>query len=121
MGSFMVRVLWYEPMRKLIFVLMLLVVTTQQAQTQTSISGDWRAVTVFPDGTPDASIKEFNLELKATGNSVSATVTGAPIQIREGRIEGSTITLSGVNTENTAPLSLTGNLANSEIVFTASG
>jgi len=108
-------------MNKLLFVLMLLVATTQQAQTQMNISGDWRAATVLPDGTPDAAIRDLNLELKANGSSVKGTVTGASIEIRDGRIDGSTITLSGLNTENNKSVSLTGNLSNNEIVFTVTG
>jgi hypothetical protein len=79
-------------MKKLVLLLMLLVVMTQQAQTQTGISGEWRAASVVPDGSPDASIREFNLELKAAGSSVTGTITGASIVIRDGHIEGSTVT-----------------------------
>ena len=58
-----------------------------------SPSGDWRAASVLPDGTPDAAIREFNLELKANGTSVTGTVTGSSIVIREGRIEGNVATV----------------------------
>src|SRR4029453_4947514 len=75
-------ILYEVRMKKLLFLLMLLVVMTLQAQTQTGISGDWRAVIMVPDGTPDAVVREFNLELKAQGNSVTGTVTGASIAIR---------------------------------------
>ena len=71
-------------MKKLLSLLMLLIVTSQQAQTQSGISGDWRAASVLPDGTPDAAIREFNLELEASGTSVKGTVTGTSIVIREG-------------------------------------
>src|SRR5262245_30190581 len=108
-------------MKRLLFGLMLLVVMTQQVQTQTGIAGPWRAASVVPDGTADGAIREFFLELKADGASVTGTVTGAPIVIREGRIEGSTVTLSAVNTENNQPLSLTGNLSGNEIVFSVAG
>jgi CubicO group peptidase (beta-lactamase class C family) len=108
-------------MKKVVLLLMLLVVMTQQAQTQTGISGEWRAASVVPDGSPDASIREFNLELKAAGSSVTGTITGASIVLRDGHIEGSTVTLSGVNTENNLPVSLTGDLAGNEIVFKVVG
>src|SRR5262245_11302213 len=108
-------------MKKVLFFLILLIVTSQQAQTQTGISGDWRAASVLPDGTPDAAIREFNLELKANGTSVTGTVTGTSIVIREGRIEGNTITLNGVNTENNQRVSLMGNLSGNEIVFRVDG
>ena len=106
-------------MKNLIFILMLLVVMTQQVQTQTGIAGAWRAASVVPDGTPDGAIREFFLELKSDGTSVTGTVTGAPLVIREGRIEGSAITLSGVL--NNQPVSFTGNLSGDEIVFRAVG
>src|SRR5262252_3749870 len=108
-------------MKKLLFFLILVIVTSQRAQTQTGISGDWRAASVLPDGTPDAAIREFNLELKANGTSVTGTVTGASIVIREGRIEGNTVTLNGVNTENNQPVSLMGNLSDNEIVLKVDG
>jgi CubicO group peptidase (beta-lactamase class C family) len=108
-------------MKKLLFLLALIVVTSQQAQTQTGISGDWRAASVVPDGTPDAAVREFNLELKADGASVTGTVTGASIAIREGKTEGGTVTLTGINTENNQLVSLTGNLSGDEIVFNVAG
>lgn len=109
-------------MKKLVFLLMLLVPVTRQAQTQPPISGDWRAVTVIPDGTPDAAVREFNLELKANGTSVSATVTGISAAFRDGRIEGNTITLSGVNPDNNnQAFTMTGNLTGDEIVFNVVG
>ena len=109
-------------MKKLLCLLMLVVLTTVQAQTQTSISGDWRAATVVPDGTPDGAVREFNLQLKANGASVTGTVTGAPITFRDGRIEGKTVTLNGVNTDNNnQPVSMTGDLASDEIVFNVVG
>src|SRR5688572_4474154 len=106
-------------MKRLLFLLMLLVVVTQQVQTQTGIAGSWRAASVVPDGSPNGAIREFSFELKADGASVTGTVTGAPIVIREGRIEGSAVTLSGVL--NNQPVSFTGNLSGDEIVFRAVG
>jgi CubicO group peptidase (beta-lactamase class C family) len=108
--------------KRLLLVLALLVPIAQQAQTQTLISGDWRGATVFPDGTPDAAVREFNLELKADGASVTGRVTGASIAIREGRIEGNTVTLTGVNTaNNNQAVTLTGSLSGDEIVFNVAG
>jgi hypothetical protein len=109
-------------MKKLLFLLVLVVVTTVQAQTQTTISGDWRGASVIADGTPDGAVREFNLELKADGTSVTGSVTGASITIREGRIEGNTVTLSGVNgANNNQPVTMTGNLSGDEIVFNVVG
>jgi hypothetical protein len=108
--------------KKFVFLLVQFLAITARAQTQTTIAGDWRAVTVVPDGTPDAVVREFNLELKADGTSVTGTVTGASIAVRQGRIEGNTVALNGVNTDNNnQPLSTTGNLAGDEIVFNVVG
>ena len=108
-------------MKKFWFLLLLVVSITARAQTQTTISGDWRAVSVIPDGTPDAVVREFNLELKVDGGSVTGTVTGTPVAIRQGRIEGNTITLNGVNTDNNQTFSMTGTIAGDEIVFNVVG
>jgi len=108
-------------MKKLLLLLTLLVATSQSAQTQTGISGTWRVASVVPDGTPDAAVREFYMELKANGTSVTGTVKGAPLDIREGRIEGNTISLNGINPENNQPVSLTGNVAGDEIVFNVVG
>ena len=108
-------------MKKLAILLALVVLTTVQGQTQTTISGYWRAVTVAPDGTPDAVVREFFIELKANGSSVTGTFTGIPITLRDGRIEGNTVTLNGVDANNNQPLTMTGNLAGDEIVFNVVG
>jgi hypothetical protein len=108
-------------MKKLMLLLALLVATSQQAQTQSGISGDWRVAGVVPDGTPDAGVREFYMELKANGTSITGTVKGVPIDIREGRIEGNAVTLSGINPENNQAVSLTGNLSDDEIVFNVVG
>ena len=109
-------------MKRLVLLLTLVAITNVQAQTPPTISGDWRAVSVIPDGTPDALVREFNLELKANGSSIMGTVTGASIAIREGRVDGSTVTLNGVNTDNNnQPVTLVGNLSDDEIVFNVAG
>src|SRR5262249_34014748 len=104
-----------------VLLVMLVVLTTVQAQTPKSISGDWRAATVAPDGTPDAAFREFFIELKAEGASVTGKFTGAPIAIRNGRIEGNTVTLDAVNSDNNQPLTMTGNLTGDEIIFNVVG
>src|SRR5262252_9157321 len=106
-------------MKKLLLLPMLIFLTTQPGQTQTGIAGAWRLATVVPAGTADGAIRDFFLELKADGPSVTGTVTGAPIVIREGRLAGNTVTLNGVS--NNQPVSLVGNLSGDEIVFTAEG
>jgi CubicO group peptidase (beta-lactamase class C family) len=55
------------------------------------------------------------------GAAVTGTVTGAPVVIREGRIEGTALTLNGVNTNNNQPVLLTGDVSGNEIVFSAVG
>ena len=106
-------------MKKLLLLPMLLVLITQQDQSQTGIGGAWRLASVVPDGTPDGAIRDFFLELKVDGTSVTGTVTGAPIVIREGRIDGNAVTLNGVSSSQ--PVSFTGNLSGDEIVFTVGG
>ena len=106
---------------KKLFLLILLAVMTQRALTQTGIAGYWRAASVVPDGTPDGAVLQFTMELNADGASVTGTVTGAPIMISGGRIEGTAVILNGVNTDNKQAISLTGDLSGSEIVFSAVG
>src|SRR5688572_1869345 len=106
-------------MKRLLFLLMPLVAMTQQVQNRTGIAGSWRATTVVSDGSSDGAIRDFFLELKADGTSVTGTVTGAPIVIREGRVEGTAVTLTGVI--DNQPVSFTGNLSGDEIVFRAVG
>jgi hypothetical protein len=91
-------------MKRLLFFLMLSVVMAQHVRTQTGIAGAWRAASVVPDGTSDGAIRilDFFLELKSDGTSVTGTVAGAPIVIREGRLEGSAVTLRGVINDPTA-------------------
>ena len=94
-------------MRKL-FPLILLAVITQHIQGQNGIAGYWRAVSVVPDGRPDGAVLQFTMELMVEGASVTGTVTGAPIAISGGRVEGTSVTLNGINTDNKQPTTLTG-------------
>lgn len=106
-------------MKRLLLLLLLVFVMTQPVHPQTGISGAWRAIGVAPDGTADGAVRDFFFELHADGASVRATVTGAPIVIREGRIDGSQITLSG--TLNNQPVSFTGTLSGDDLVLRAVG
>ena len=106
---------------KRLFLLSLLVVMTQQVQTQTGIAGYWRAVSVVPDETPDGTLLQFTMDLNVDGASVTGIVTGAPLVIAEGRLDGTSLTLNGVDTSTKQPISLTGNLSGGEIVFRAVG
>jgi CubicO group peptidase (beta-lactamase class C family) len=83
---------------------------------QTSVTGRWRAILLLPTGQQ----AEIGLDLKSDGSSVSGTVTGPPVTIRDGRIEGETITLNLTNA-NGQPTTFTGQLSRDEIVFTATG
>ena len=98
---------------KKLFPLILLVAMTQHVQTQAGITGYWRVASVVPDGTPDGAVLQFALELKADGTSVTGTATGIPLVINQGRIEGTSVTVNGVDTNTKQPVSLTGNLSGS--------
>jgi CubicO group peptidase (beta-lactamase class C family) len=107
-------------MKKLV-PLILLTALTQIVQTQSGIAGYWRAAGVVPDGTPDGAVLQFTMDLTADGTTVTGTVTGAPLTISGGRVEGTSVTLTGVNTNTKQPITLTGELSGSEIIFTAAG
>jgi CubicO group peptidase (beta-lactamase class C family) len=106
---------------KRLFLLLVLVLMNQQVQTQTGITGYWRAAGVVPDGTPDGAVLQFTMDLRGDGASVTGTVAGLPMVISEGRIEGTSVTVNGIDTNTKQPISLTGNLSGSEIVFRAVG
>src|SRR4030095_3573146 len=106
-------------MKRVGFLLSLLVVMTGQVRTQTGVAGPWRIATVVPDGSQDGAVRDFFLDLRADGTSISGTGTGVPMVIRDGRIDGSAVTLNGVINNQT--VSFTGNLAGDEIVFNVVG
>src|SRR5688572_23264456 len=107
---------------KKLFPLILLALITQHIQGQNGVAGYWRAVSVVPDGTPNGAVLQFTMELMVEGASVTGTVTGAPIAISGGRVEGTSVTLNGLNTDNKQqPITLTGELSGTEIVFAAVG
>jgi CubicO group peptidase (beta-lactamase class C family) len=74
---------------------------------------------VAPDGTADGAIRDFFFEFQENGSSLKATVTGAPIVIREARIDGTQIILSGAL--NNQPVSFTGTLSGDDLVIRAVG
>jgi CubicO group peptidase (beta-lactamase class C family) len=106
-------------MKRLRWLPLLLVLVIQHGQAQGGMAGAWRVAGVVPDGSADGSLRDFFLELKVDGASVTGTVTGTPIVIRDGRVQGTSITLNGVS--NNQPVTFTGNLSGDEIVFTVSG
>ena len=94
-----------------------LAVVVSGVDTQSSPTGRWRAVIMLPDG----STRQLTFEMKADGAAIAATVTDAPITVREGRIEGDKITLRGPGPGGFGDFTLTGTLAGNEIVFRAEG
>jgi CubicO group peptidase (beta-lactamase class C family) len=106
---------------KKLFPVLLLVLIAHHVQTQTGVAGYWRAASVVPDGTPDGAVLQFTMELMVEGASISGTVTGAPFTISGGRVEGTAVTVIGLNTDNKQPITLTGDLSGAEIVFRAVG
>src|SRR5512145_2307577 len=106
---------------KKLFPLILLAVITQDVLTQGGVAGYWRAVGVVPDGTPDGALLQFTMDLIVEGPSVTGTVEGAPLTISGGRVEGTIVTLTGINNDNKQAISLAGELSGSEIVFRAVG
>jgi CubicO group peptidase (beta-lactamase class C family) len=106
-------------MKRLPFLLLIVLAMSRPVHPQTGITGVWRAVGVAPDGTADGSLRDIFFDLQADGAAVKATVTGAPIVIREGRIDGSQITLSGAL--NNQPVSFTGTLSGDDMVLNATG
>jgi len=106
---------------KKLFLLSALVVISQYVHAQSGIAGYWRAASVVPDATPDGAVLQFTMELSADGSSVTGTVTGVPMVIVNGRIEGTSVTLNGLDTNTRQPIALTGNLSGKEIVFRAVG
>jgi CubicO group peptidase (beta-lactamase class C family) len=104
---------------KLLVLLMFAVVMTGQVNPQTGITGVWRAVGVAPDGTADGSMRDFFFEFEANGTALKTTVTGVPIVIRDGRINGNQVTLSGA--WNNQAVSFTGTLSGNDLLLNAVG
>jgi len=86
--------------------------------TQSNVTGRWRGLVLLPgaEGQPP----EITLDLKAEGATVTGTITGPPVTIREGRIEGDTLTLN-LSNANGQPTTLTGQVSGDQIVIRAVG
>jgi CubicO group peptidase (beta-lactamase class C family) len=84
---------------------------------QSSVTGRWRASVIAGDG----PAREIGLDLKADGASVTGTISGPPVTIRDGRVEGKTITLNLTGGNAGQQASLTGEIDGNEIVFRAVG
>ena len=74
-------------MRRRFLIGCLIVVACASASTQTTVTGRWRAVLL----TPGDGNQNISLELDAQGETVTGNVQG--LAIREGRLDGSTLTL----------------------------
>ena len=101
-------------MRRLFLIGCLILVAFASAATQTSVTGRWRAVLLTPDG----GTQNISLELDAKGETVTGNLEG--LAIREGRLDGSTLTLK-LSAPNNQEVSLIGQVSGDEIVFKSTG
>jgi CubicO group peptidase (beta-lactamase class C family) len=101
-------------MRKPFLIGCLILVAFGSAATQTPVTGRWRAVLLIPDG----GTQNLSLELDSRGETVTGNIEG--LDIREGRLDGSTLTLK-LSTPNNQEVSLVGQLSGDEIVFNSTG
>ena len=93
----------------------LVVAISVRVSTQSNVTGRWRAIVLVNDAQ-----NELSLDLKADGTRVTGTITGPTATIRDGRIEGDTLTLN-LNDANGQPTTFTGQVAGDQIVFRAVG
>ena len=101
-------------MKRLILAGCLVIVTFAPGATQSGVTGRWRAVLLTPDG----GTQNIALELNAAGETVTGNLEG--LAIREGRLEGSTLTLK-IAGPNNLEVSLNGQVSGDEIVFKSTG
>jgi CubicO group peptidase (beta-lactamase class C family) len=101
-------------MRRPFLIGCLIFVAFASAAPQTPVTGRWRAVLLIPDG----GTQSISLELDARGETVTGSVEG--LAIREGRLDGSTLTLT-LSAPNNQEVSLTGQVSGDEIVFKSTG
>jgi CubicO group peptidase (beta-lactamase class C family) len=101
-------------MRRLFLIGCLILVAFASGRTQTPVTGRWRAVLLRPDG----GTQNISLELNASGETVTGNVEG--LAIREGRLDGRTLTLK-LSAPNNQEVSLTGQVSDTEIVFKSTG
>src|SRR4029453_3663783 len=74
-------------MRRLFLIGCLILGAFACAAIQTPVTGRWRAVLLTPDG----GTQNISLELDARGETVTGNIEG--LAIREGRLDGGTLTL----------------------------
>jgi hypothetical protein len=101
-------------MRRPFLIGCLILVAFASAATQTPVTGRWRAVLLLPGG----GTQNISLELNASGETVTGNVEG--LAIREGRLDGSMLTLR-LSAPNNQEVSLTGQVSGDEIVFKSTG
>ena len=101
-------------MRRRFLIGCLIAVACASASTQTTVTGRWRAVLL----TPGDGNQNISLELDARGETVTGNVQG--LAIREGRLDGTTLTLK-LSPPNNPEVSLTGQVSGDEIVFKSTG
>ena len=101
-------------MKRLVSTGCLILVAFASTATQSSVTGHWRAVLLIPDG----GTQNLSIDLDARGETVTGTLLGQAI--REGRIDGSTLTLK-TTAPNGREALLTGQVSGDEIVFTTTG
>jgi len=101
-------------MRRLFLTGCLILVALACADTQTAVTGRWRAVLLTPDG----GTQNISLELDARGETVTGNIDG--LAIREGRLDAGTLTLK-LSPPNSPEVSLTGQVSGDEIVFKSTG
>src|SRR5262245_4300233 len=103
-------------MRRLL-ILTIVAAAVATGNTQSGLTGRWRAMVLLPNN----GTVEVTFDLKADGSTVTGTVTGAPVTLRDGRLDGETLTLRAVNTNNQAEVTFTGQFTPNEIVLRATG
>jgi CubicO group peptidase (beta-lactamase class C family) len=102
-------------MRRLILTAAIISVVGATAGTQVSVAGRWRAVLLTPNG----GTQDINLDLEANGETVTGTMLG--VTIREGRLDGKTLTIKVAPGNPNQESTLTGEVDGDEILFRLTG
>jgi hypothetical protein len=85
-------------MRRAFLIGCLILVSFSSPATQSPVTGRWRAVLLIPDG----GTQNISLELDSSGETVTGNIEG--LAIRDGRLDGSTLTLKLSAPRNQADL-----------------
>jgi hypothetical protein len=101
-------------MRRAFLIGCLILVSFSSPATQPPVTGRWRAVLLIPDG----GTQNISLELDSSGETVTGNIEG--LAIRDGRLDGSTLTLK-LSAPRNQEVSLTGQVSDDEIVFKSTG